>query len=446
MTDDRIKKSLRYSILDGGFAASMVGIGESFFAVFAVFLKANAVQFGILNSLPQALGSVSQLFSNRLIRLFKSRKRLVCTAVLIQALMYIPVTLVFFLGRFRVYHLIFFICLYWFFGMILGPAWNSWMGDLVDEKERGAYFGKRSVVTGFASFVSFMAGGYILQAFTRGTITQYAGFVTIFIIALISRGISFIFLTKKYEPEYQAIQEEAFTLFDFIREAKSRNYGLFVLYLCLMNFSVYLSAPFFTPYMLDDLKFDYKTYTIVNAAAMVVKLLSVSVWGRASDQFGTKKILSLSGFMMPVIPLFWLFSRDVYYLIVIQMFSGFIWAGFEISSFNFIFDTTSPSKRATCVAYYNVLNGLSIFSGAMLGSFIAGHNSLLWSKYLLVFFLSCVLRYTASFVFIPKLREVRAVEEIGYPRLFLKIISTMPTMGTIYQLIPFRKGHEDKQE
>jgi len=212
-----------------------------------------------------------------------------------------------------------------------------------------------------------------------------------------------------------------------------------------MNFSVYLSAPFFTPYMLEDLKFDYMTYTIVNAAAMIAKLLSVRVWGRASDQFGTKKILSLTGFLMPVIPILWLFSHDVLYLVIIQIYSGFIWAGFEISAFNFIFDTTSPPKRATCVAYYNVLNGLSIFSGAMLGSFIVGHNSLFRSKYLLVFLLSCVLRYIASSVFIPKLREVRTVEEIGYPRLFLKIISTMPTMGMIYQLIPFIKSQKTKK-
>ena len=431
--------------MDGAFAASMVGIGESFFAVFAVFLKASATQLGVLNSLPQALGSLSQLFSNLFIKLFRTRKRLVCAMALIQGLMYIPVALVFFFGTFRVYHLIFFICLYWFFGMILGPAWNSWMGDLVDEKERGAYFGKRSMVIGFASFVSFMLGGYILQVFTHGTITQYAGFVTIFILAFIFRGISFTFLTKKYEPEYQVVQEEEFTLFEFIRQAKSRNYGLFVLYLCLMNFSVYLSAPFFTPYMLEDLKFDYMTYTIVNAAAMIAKLLSVRVWGRASDQFGTKKILSLTGFLMPVIPILWLFSHDVLYLVIIQIYSGFIWAGFEISAFNFIFDTTSPPKRATCVAYYNVLNGLSIFSGAMLGSFIVSHNSLFWSKYLLVFLLSCVLRYIASSVFIPKLREVRTVEEIGYPRLFLKIISTMPTMGMIYQLIPFIKSQKTKK-
>ncbi len=437
--DDRIKKSLRYSILDGTFASSMIGFGESFFAAFAVFLKANNIQLGLLSSLPLTVGSLSQLLSNKLIKFFNSRKKFVYIMALLQGLMYVPIALVFFLGESRVFHLILFACLYWIFGMILGPAWNSWMGDLVDEKKRGSYFGRRGKITGFAAFVSFLIAGYILKQFTGETITQYVGFAAIFGLALISRIISFIYLTKKYEPEYKIAHEAEFSLLDFVKQARFRNFGLFVLYLCSMNFSLYVAAPFFTPYILTDLKLDYLTFTIILAAMIIVKMFLMPVWGKASDRFGTKKVLGLTGFLMPLSPLLWLFSRDVLYLIIIQVYSGFIWAGFEISSFNFIFDTTSPQKRATCVAYYNVLNGIAILAGAMIGSLIVKYNSVFWSKYLLVFVISCLLRYLASFIFIPRLKEVRPVEDIGYHRLFFKIISTMPASGLVYNLIPFWK-------
>ena len=440
--DDKIKKSLKYSIIDGTFAASMIGFGESFFAAFAVFLKANNIQLGLLSSLPLTIGSLSQLLSNKLIKLFNSRKKFVYIMALFQGLMYIPIALVFFFGELRVFHLIFFTCLYWIFGMILGPAWNSWMGDLVDGKERGAYFGKRGKITGFAAFVSFLIAGYILQRFTGSTATQYIGFVTIFCLALISRIISFIYLTKKYEPEYKVAHEAEFSFLDFVKQARFRNFGLFVIYLCSMNFSLYISAPFFTPYMLTDLKLDYLTFTIINVTMIIVKLFFMPVWGKASDRFGRKKVLSLTGFLMPITPLLWLFSQNIFYLIIIQIYSGFIWAGFEISSFNFFFDTTTSQKRATCVAYYNVINGVSILAGAMTGSLIVKYNSVFWSKYLLVFVVSCLLRYLASFIFIPRLREARPVEDIGYPRLFLEIISTMPASGLVYSLIPFWKKTE----
>src|SRR3989339_2065867 len=84
---EAIRKSLRYSILDGTFYSLMVGFGESFFSAFAVFLKANNMQLGLLGSLPQALGSLSQLVSNRLIWLFNSRKKFVCTSALLEGLM-----------------------------------------------------------------------------------------------------------------------------------------------------------------------------------------------------------------------------------------------------------------------------------------------------------------------------------------------------------------------
>ena len=74
--EKKIKKSLLYSVFDGSFHSAMVGFGESFFSAFAVFLKASTTQIGLLGSLPQTLGSLSQLLSSYFIRLFKSRSLL----------------------------------------------------------------------------------------------------------------------------------------------------------------------------------------------------------------------------------------------------------------------------------------------------------------------------------------------------------------------------------
>ncbi len=446
LKDERIKNSLVYSVLDGTFCSSMIGFGESFLSAFAVFLKATNIQLGLLSSFPQMIGSFSQLLSNRLIKLFNSRKKLVCAFALLQGLMYIPIALVFFFGTLRIYHLIFFVSIYWLFGMILGPAWSSWMGDIVPENRRGAYFGLRNKITGFASFFSFLIAGYVLQRYADGLMLQYVGFVIIFTLALLSRVVSFIFLTKKYEPKYEVAKESEFSFFDFVRHVRETNYGLFVIFLCLMNFSVYLSAPFFTPYMLNDLGMNYLSFTIVIAAAMVVKIFSMPIWGRVSDRFGAKKVLSLSSYLMPIVPVLWIFSDNIIYLILIQMYSGFIWAGFELAAFNFIFDTTSAQKRATCIAYYNVLNGSAIFLGALLGGLMVKYNSVFLSKYFLVFLVSGILRYVVSLILIPRLREVRKVDGIKYTELFFRVITMMPTMGLMHDLIAFGKHELERFE
>jgi MFS family permease len=439
-TDPRTRMSLRYSVVDGAFSAAMIGFGESFFVAYGLFLKATTLQVGLLSALPQALGSLLQFFSSRLIHDFGSRKRLVVWAAFLQGMMYLPVALVLFVDSARVWFLLGLVSLYWAFGMILGPAWNSWMGDLVAEDRRGSYFGKRSKITGAATFLALLLSGLILQQFQGGAQSApYTGFALIFLLALGSRMISALFLAKQYEPPYEAPREPAFSFLEFLHQASQRNYGRFVLYLALMNFSVFLSAPFFTPYMLQDLGLSYLSFTTVNAAAVVAKVLSMPVWGRTADRFGARRVLSLTGTLMPLVPVLWLVSGDVAWLLAIQIYAGFIWGGFEIAAFSFIFDTTSPRNRATCVAYYNIINGVALISGALLGSVIVRENDLFRSPYLLVFFVSGLLRSIASLLFLPRIREVRIVETIGYSRLFLKVVSSMPTMGVMYSLIPFRK-------
>ncbi len=439
----RLGRSLRYSVIDGAFSAAMIGFGESFFVAYALFMQASSLQVALLSSLPLALGSLLQFFSNRLIRAFGSRKQVVVNAALFQALMYLPVALVFFFGSGRVWHLVVFACIYWIFGMMLSPAWNSWMGDLVSEDRRGAYFGRRSKITGASTFGALLAAGYILQRFDGGSPqVQHLGFVLIFLLALLCRLVSARFLSMKFEPPYTAPRQAEFGFFEFLKQARFRNHGLFVLYLGLMNFSVYLSAPFFTPYMLNHLDMDYLTFTVVTASAIVVKVMSVGVWGRMADRFGARRVLSLTGVLMPLVPLLWLVSGNTGWLIAIQAYSGFVWGGFEIASFSFIFDTTSPQRRATCVAYYNVISGAALIAGALLGAVIARFNAVFASPYLLVFLLSGVLRFAASALFLPRIKEVRTVETIGNSRLFMKVVTSMPTMGPVYALIPFRKKAE----
>lgn len=438
-TQEKIKRSLKFSILDGFFYSIRLGFGESFFQAYATFLKANNIELGLVGSLPQALGAISQFFTNKLIKIFKSRKLIVCLNVLFENLILIPIVLVFFIDRFSVLLFIIFLCVYWIFAQILTPAWSSWMGDLVNENERGRYFGKRNRICGIAAFVSFLLAGLLLQYFSKDKKTQYIGFVLIFAVAFIARFISLYFLTKKYEPEYKHYKELDFKYSDFIKQSKLTHFGLLVMYLCLMNFSVMTAGPFFTPYMLYDLKMDYLTFTIILASSLIVKNLFMPVWGKISDRYGTKKVITICGFFISIIPVLWLFSHNVIFLIIIQFISGFIWAGFELAGFNFIFDATSPKNRIACVSFYNVSNGISILFGGIIGGLIVKFNHIFWSKYLLVFLLSGVLRLIVAIVFISRLKEVREVEHISYKRLLLQIISTMATSGLVYNLIVLRK-------
>lgn len=444
-----VKKSLFYSIVEGSFWSMMFGFGERYLSAFAVFLKASNFQLGLLTSLPLLIGSLSQFLSLRFIEVYKKRKRFVISAAVIQAFSFLLILLVFYLGKYRVYYLILFAVIYMTSGMIASPAWNSWMGDLVDSDERGRYFSRRNKILGAFILLSTILGGIVLELFKNGAERQYLGFLAIFIAALISRLASAFFLSRKFEPEMVEVKEaDKFTFWEFLKQARFRNYGLFVMFLTSMNFAVYVSAPFFISYMFYDLNFSYLQYMVLLAVAFIVKYFSFPVWGRLADEYGNKKILVITGFFLPLIPLFWVFSTNYYWLVFVEMASGGIWSGFELSSFNFVFDSTTPQKRARCVSYFNALNGVLIFLGTMLGSLLLRYNHLFWSKYYLVFIVSGVLRCIVAVAYLPKLKEARKVSSINYQNLFLKATDMMlsTSFNHLTYLFSYPKRFRKKSE
>ncbi|MEK6968729.1 MAG: MFS transporter [Nanoarchaeota archaeon] len=441
--DEKVKKSLKYSIADGSFYSLMVGFGESFFTAFAIFLKANNIEIGLISSLPQALGSIAQLYSTKLISIFKSRKTPVLINAALEGLMFLPIIFVYFFGNLKVTFLILFLCLYWIFRMLINPAWSSWMGDLVKPGERGKYFGRRNKFTGFFTLIALMVGGYLLAANKQN---EYLGFVIVFLIAMSARLISVFFLSLKYEPSYTQVSGSAFSLQEFLGKAVKTNFGLFAFFLTTMNFSVYLSAPFFAAFMLRDLQLDYLTFSIIIAVPLITKFLTTDAWGYACDRFGSRKILTMTALLISSSPLLWLFSTDFKYLILIQMYSGFVWAGFEISTFNFILDCTSTLKRATAISYYNLLNGLAVLAGAIVGGIIVKYNSLFWSKYIFIFLVSGIARFAVAIYFIPKIHEMRHVQKATYTDVLASMFSHSPAPFVQSRPVPMHEDPDRKRK
>src|SRR3989344_8919781 len=86
--------------------------------------------------------------------------------------------------------------------LLLNPAWTSWMGDIVNEKERASFFGKRNEISGFAAVSSSIIAGWILGFFENLSL-GLAGFALLFAIAFIARGTSIYYLRKKIEPRFE---------------------------------------------------------------------------------------------------------------------------------------------------------------------------------------------------------------------------------------------------
>jgi len=421
----KIKQSLKNSFLDGAFCSAMLGFTDQYMAPFAIALKATSAQIGMLTAFPNLIASLIQLKSADVTERLRSRMRIIRIFVFFHAFMFLPILLIPVLFKAdRALWLILFVTMAASFNAFPGPAWASLMADHIPARSRGRYFGWRNRLLGIVTVSCAFIAGFILNIFGK---EKLYGFMVIVGLAFVSRFVSWYFLSRMYEPPIKVTQEHYFSFWDFIKRTRESNFAKFVIYVASISFAQNVSGPFFAVYMLRDLNFSYATYTVIVTSSTIATLLTMGVWGRHADMVGNIKVIRFTSFFIPVIPVLWLFSQNIAYLIVIQLFAGFVWAGFNLSIFNFVYDAVIPEKRTRCVSYFNVINGTAICCGALLGGFLAKALPPIFGYRLMaLFLLSGILRALFAATILPMIKEVRRVEKISSLDLFFSVTRLRP--------------------
>jgi MFS family permease len=422
---NKIRKSLRFSFWDGAFTSCMTGLTAEYFTPYALALQATTSQIGLLAAAPNLASSLVQLKAADITDKLRSRKKTMNIFVLLHTLMLLPVILIPYLFKLQpVYFLILFITLFTCFNAFSIPAWSSLMSEHIPYKSRGRYFGWRNKTLSIVMILGSFLAGFILQVFKRNT---FKGFLLIFSLAFITRIISWYFLSRMYEPVFKVRKEAYFSFLDFVKRIRRSNFARFVVFVASLNFCVYIASPFFSVFMLRDLKFNYLTYTIVVIAVTAAQIFTIDRWGRHADRVGNLKVIRLTSLFIASLPLWWIFCRHPVYLVFIQVLGGFAWAGFNLCATNFIYDAVTPEKRTRCIAYFNVFTGVAIFLGAFSGGFLVNVLPELFGyRILSLFLLAGILRFIVVFLFSGRISEVRSIEHITSIVLFFRVVGLRP--------------------
>lgn len=407
------EKTLKLSIKEGCATSVMSGAGESYIIPYALAINASNFQIGFLTSFVGLFSSLSQIFGSKLVYKYK-RKKIIVPAVFFQATSWILMailTLLAIKGIITIYAPLILVILYSLYGIsggFTGPAWFSLMGDLVDEKNRGNYFSKRNKIAGFVAMVVTLVAAIFLD-YLEELGMVLIGFTILFVIAAIGRYISAFLLSRHYEPDNKVEKESYFNFFQFIKNAPKNNFGKFVIYVGLINLATNFAGPFFAVYMLKDLHYSYLWFILVNLSGALFTIITMPYWGKIGDTYGNRKLLQIGGVIITFSPILWIFSGNPIYLIFTgQLLSGIGWAAFNLGASNFIYDAVTPQRRAICVSYFTLINGLGIFIGASLGGLFAQFVQIgSINTFLIIFLLSGLARGLISIIFLPQIKEVR---------------------------------------
>lgn len=417
------EKAKNLSIKEGSAYSVMDGAGYRYITPFAIALQASNFIIGLITTLPNLIGSFTQLTTTSLMKKY-SRKKIAVFFTSLQASLWIPLILIGLLFAKGVLSAktapILLLIIYSAIavsGAIIGPAWNSWMQNLV-EKDRGKYFAKRARINGIVGLISMIIAGIILH-FMK-SINLFVGFAIIFGAAFLGRLVSSFLFTKKYEPKYKYEEKSYFSFPQFLEKILFNNFGHFTIFISLTTFATAIASPFFAVYMLKDLQLSYLSFTLISLASAASTLFFLPVLGKAIDKYGSVKIMKISGLFIPLVPILWLAPEIIpgqiiiAYLIAIEIIAGIIWAGMNLAAGNFIFDAVTPQKISLCVTYFNILNAIGAVLGATIGGYLSSHNITILSikSIIFVFILSAIVRFLVFIFIANKIKEVRPVKNL----------------------------------
>jgi MFS family permease len=406
-----LRRDLFISTADAVVFSVMVGCGETYIPAFGLALGLGPVAAGMLASLPVLVGATMQLVTPLAVARLGTNLGwcVVCTTV--QSLSFVPLVVWAIRGRASLWELLLAASVYWAAGMAGGPAWNTWIGALVPEKMRTAFFARRNRLGQFGVFVGFVAGGLALQ-FGESRDRTLLAFAAIFTMAGVCRLVSMLLLASCQEPRRSLPPSPggdgpslAARLRGAVTTMARSPSGRLVNYACALAFAAHFCGPYFTPYMLREQGFSYHAFMLVIATQFLAKAVALPGLGRLGSRLGSVGLLRVGGLAVIPLTLLWLASANVWYLMGVQSIAGCAWAAYELGLALLFFDAVPHEERTGVITAYNLGLAIATVAGAAAGGLLLralGENH---SAYCAVFVVSSLLRLAT----IPLLRRVRAL-------------------------------------
>ena len=402
-----LRKDLRAISADGAAANIMVGIGENYLPAFVLALTASQVACGLTPTVPQVLGAILQLAAPYFVDRVRSYRRWVVLCAAIQAAVFLPLSAAALTGSMSQVAAFLVISLYWATGLAGGPAWNTWVATLIPERLRARLSAHRSRIAQGGLVLGILVGGLVLQSGAEWT-RSLLPFALLFLVAGASRSASAVFLAIQGEPLPPAPTHGHYGFQAVLEPLVHGNHGRVLVYMLLAQVSVQISSPYFTPYMLCQLKLSYAGYVALTAAAYVARIAFLPIAGRMAARWGASRLLWIGALAITPMSVLWVPFQSFAPLLLIQGISGVAWSMYELAMLLVFVENIPADCRVGILTLFNLANALAILVGSLIGGAILSVVGETRETYWLLFTFSSLGRGAAVLVLAPLSRPAIA--------------------------------------
>jgi MFS family permease len=413
-------------------------IGGAPFSLFAKDLRASELQIGILAALP-FLASLVSMPASLLTERTGQRKKIFLIGLYAQRLLWLPIALV---PLWMVTHgvassmavIVFMVLIFVMHaaGAVGGPAWMSWMADIVPDRCRGKYFSRRRQWGILSAIPTALAVGWILDHWVvpgdgLGTLRWCA---IIFMCAAVFGLVDIHMFTRV--PDVPMEPRRGTPVIKLLGgPLKDRQFLHFAGFVGTLTFAVSFMGQFVTFYLIDKIGVTGTGIQLMLLVApMLAQLLVLPVWGHAADRTGKKPVLAIASLGLVPVGLGWCFMGPGNYALgyALSVLGAALWTGVEVANMNFVLEFSGSGSESDDGAKqggsaYVAVNSVIINIAGCCGGLCAGVIAKLlkdWQLHIgmfglgtvgfyeVLFALSGVLRLVAAAAFLPGLREPEA--------------------------------------
>ena len=308
-------------------------------------------------------------------------------------------------------------------GAVGGPAWMSWMGDLIPRSVRGRYSSNRARLHHASRIACAIGFAALMNAYVADAAS---GLTILLVIATVSRLASVWLMMRQPEPPPRLhdrgtatgriAAEQARDFTSFLRSMHRTEVGRWTLVWATLHGGCALSAPYFMPYWLEKrehggLGLDQQPYlySLLVYLSTVVRLVALPVVGRLVDHYGPAAMLRVAVAGILLVPIGWTCSNSLSVLVPTEILSGLAWCTAECAVGVLLFGCSSdPLHRARLIGYHQsvccCVIALSSFLGGQLLTILPPIDG---SPYRTLFAISMVCRIPAVILAIRYLPELK---------------------------------------
>jgi hypothetical protein len=306
-----LRRSMRLSITEGALATSMGTLLSGVFLTgFALSLGASRLQIGILAALPP-LATTAQIAGSYLLERQVNRKRL-CVGSLAGSrivwlpLLLVPVWLSVFGANAMVWPLMLVVGISSTFSAVGGVAWLSWIRDLIPDRERISFLGRRNQFDTALAMILSLGGAAFVDWWQNSGGHSINGYIIVLGVGM-ACGLGGMFLLYKI-PDHGKAEKQTHCFAALLgAPLLEPNFRRLIWFYLAWNVAVNIAAPFFTIYMLQKLQLPLWFVTLMYTLGSLAALFTNPFWVRLSQRFGVRPVIFVATFAEAFFPLFWLF-------------------------------------------------------------------------------------------------------------------------------------------